>query len=58
MFFIHEGNLYVNKNNLIKNYKNLKVFFKNKKLFYILLIEFLWHFGYNAIESNIHLRLF
>ena len=33
------------------------MFIKNKYLFYIICLEFFWHFGYNAVESNIEIRM-
>ena len=34
------------------------MFIKNKTLAYILIIELLWHFGFNAVESNIKQRIY
>ena len=53
-----EKDKYQNKKSLLTNYKNLLVFVKNKILFYVIMLEFLWHFGYSAVESNIDIRMY
>jgi hypothetical protein len=58
VIFTNETRNYKNRKNIIQNYKDLSIFFKNKTLFYVIMLEFTWHFGYSAIESNIHLRMF